>query len=44
MVEAFTYGTCIFGQALYWFFLRDQTALCVEKCWRMLNIPAFREP
>lgn len=38
------YGTCIFGQVLYWLFLRDQTALRGEECWWMLNIRAFREP
>jgi hypothetical protein len=37
------YGTCIFGQGLYWFFLREQTSLRGEECWRMLNILALRE-
>ena len=38
------YGTCVFGQVLYWFFLGEQTALRGEECWRMLNVLAFREP
>jgi hypothetical protein len=44
IVEAFMYGTCVFGQVLYWFFLGEQTALRGEECWRMLNVLAFREP
>jgi hypothetical protein len=43
MIESFLYGTWICGQVLYWFFLRPQTALLGEECWRMLNILTCRD-
>ena len=43
MIESFLYGTWICGQVLYWFFLRPQTALLGEECWRMLNILTRRD-
>ena len=38
MIESFLYGTWICGQALYWFYLRDQGAVREEECWRILNM------
>ena len=38
MIESFLYGTWICGQVLYWFYLRDQSAVREEECWRILNI------
>jgi hypothetical protein len=43
MIESFLYGTWICGQVLYWFFLRHETALLGEECWRMLNILTCRD-
>ncbi len=38
MIESFVYGTWICGQVLYWIYLRDQSAVREEECWRILNI------
>jgi hypothetical protein len=35
MIESFLYGTWIGGQALYWLFLKCQTELLCQECWRM---------
>jgi hypothetical protein len=43
MIESFLYGTWICGQGLYWFFLRHETALHGEECWRMLSILTWRD-
>jgi hypothetical protein len=37
VIESFLYGTWIGGQVLYWFFLKQQTALLGEEYWQMLN-------
>ena len=37
MIESFFYGAWIGGQAVYWFFLRHQTALLGEEYWQMLK-------
>jgi len=37
MIESFFYGAWIGGQAVYWFFLRHQTALRGEEYWQMLK-------
>jgi hypothetical protein len=39
MIESFFYGAWIGGQAVYWFFLRHQTALLGEEYWQMLKKP-----
>ena len=38
MIASFLYGTWICGQVLYWVYLRDQSAMREEECWRVLNI------
>jgi len=38
MIASFLYGTCICGQVLYWAYLRHQSAIRDEACWRVLNI------
>jgi len=35
MIESFLYWAWIGGQAVYWFFLRYQTEILGEECWRM---------
>jgi hypothetical protein len=35
MIESFLYGTWIGGQALYWLYLKQQTEILGEACWRM---------
>lgn len=38
MIESHLYGTWICGQVLYWVYLRHQSMLRDEGCWRILNI------
>jgi hypothetical protein len=35
MIEPFLYWTWIGGQAVYWLFLKYQTEILDEECWRM---------
>lgn len=35
MIESFLYTTRMGGQALYWLFLKYQTEILGEECWRM---------
>jgi hypothetical protein len=34
MIESFIWATSVFGQVLYWFFLRYQTEVICEAYWK----------
>lgn len=35
MIPSFLYGTWMGGQVLYWFLLKEQTAVVSNMCWQL---------